>query len=1113
MRGSAGLPVKSGVKSRGRSTSLSVRFTWTGAEPRVIEQEATSKLEALFASVNGITDINSTSGNESGTVNLSLDKKADPDAVRFEISNLIKQVWTDLPKGVSYPILTVNRPGRQNERPLLTYKLNAPQSPALVQQYAEDYLRPVLSRVPGINKIEIYGASPVEWVIEYDPAKTEPLGITAADITRVTTRALKKENLGMGSEKGAGSAAESDVSSRDPRPASVMQSIPVILKSKFEGAELLRIPVNKTGSRIIYLSDFATMKHVESQPSGYYRINGLNTINILVYAGPGENNLVAGKKVKEAVGNLTMTDLRRASLSVKSGQQPAASTSLAGQGLPPGYELILSDDSTEYISRELKNIAIRSACTFLILLIFIMLVTRKIRHVLLILLMLSGNLSIAVIFYYLLHLEIHLYALAGITVSLGLMSDNIIIMSDHLRHQGNRKAFLAILAGTLATVSALIIIFFLKDQIKANLVDFALVIIINQAVSLLTALFVIPALMDKLRIDRRHVIQSFNVSKVSKVSQVPKFQGFRISKFGRKWERRKMVVLITWKYQRICFFLRRWRILAILVFVLGFGLPLYMIPDKWVGKEWYHKIYNSTLGSGWYRENMKPWTDKITGGALRLFTEKVFEGSYFRTPEETSLYITATMPRGTTLSQANDIVSGMETYLKQFNEIKTFQASISARTAYLSVYFRKEYQLSGFPYTLKSEVISKAIDLGGADWSVYGFGDGFSNRVYEGAGSYSAHLLGYDFDQLSALGERLKDSLILNPRIKQVYTLSENSYYKPDNIEFVAHANREKAMIAGISPNELYGALQGWSVSQSAFTQVITSHGLENVRLKVLEDDKPDIWSLLRQPFHKDSLMYKFTMLSTVEKELTAPVISKTNQQYQLFLKFDYIGSDQFARKYIKEKVDNFQSVVPIGYTVSTESGGNYYWGQEKNQYWLLALIVVMIFFICSVLFESLIQPFAVILTIPVAYIGIFLTFYLFRLNFDQGGFAALVMLSGITVNASIYILNDYNNLKKQYAGRSISKARLYFKAFNYKIIPILLTVVSTVLGFVPFLIGERQPFWFALAAGTIGGLVFSLVGIVLYLPVFLGISKNEGMKKNERMKEYIVSIITHPKK
>ena len=108
--------------------------------------------------------------------------------------------------------------------------------------------------------------------------------------------------------------------------------------------------------------------------------------------------------------------------------------------------------------------------------------------------------------------------------------------------------------------------------------------------------------------------------------------------------------------------------------------------------------------------------------------------------------------------------------------------------------------------------------------------------------------------------------------------------------------------------------------------------------------------------------------------------------------------------------------------------------------------------------------------------------FYLFDLNFDQGGFAAMVLLCGITVNACIYILNEYNSIRK------IKGARLssYMKAFNRKINPIFLTISSTILGFVPFLIGaDKEAFWFPLAAGTIGGLLMSVAGIFLLLPVF----------------------------
>ncbi len=72
---------------------------------------------------------------------------------------------------------------------------------------------------------------------------------------------------------------------------------------------------------------------------------------------------------------------------------------------------------------------------------------------------LLANLAIAVIFYYLFRLEIQLYSLAGITISLNLIIDNIIVMSDHLIHKRNLKAFTAVLAATLTTIGALGIVF------------------------------------------------------------------------------------------------------------------------------------------------------------------------------------------------------------------------------------------------------------------------------------------------------------------------------------------------------------------------------------------------------------------------------------------------------------------------------------------------------------------------------------------------------------------------------------------------------------------------------------------------------------------------------
>ena len=129
---------------------------------------------------------------------------------------------------------------------------------------------------------------------------------------------------------------------------------------------------------------------------------------------------------------------------------------------------------------------------------------------------------------------------------------------------------------------------------------------------------------------------------------------------------------------------------------------------------------------------------------------------------------------------------------------------------------------------------------------------------------------------------------------------------------------------------------------------------------------------------------------------------------------------------------------------------------------------------------------------IPVSFIAVFLVFGLTDFVFDQGGFAALVMLSGIVVNAGIYIVNaciQDTSMRPD--------VRKFVKAFNHKITAIMLTVVSTVLGLIPFLFdGPDEVFWFPFAVGTISGLLFSAAALILYLPVFCFRVKGADGKK-----------------
>ena len=752
------------------------------------------------------------------------------------------------------------------------------------------------------------------------------------------------------------------------------------------------------------------------------------------------------------------------------------------RSLPPGYEIHNSYNATEYIHTELNKIYLRSGLTVLILLLFVLLITRNVRYLFLITVSLAVNLAVAVIFYYLPGLEIQLYSLAGITISLSLIIDNTIIMTDHLIHRGNRNAFMPILAATMTTVGALSIIFFLDEKIRLNLQDFAAVVMINLCVSLFVALLFVPSMVETIKLKKRK----------PRKTRLPL----------RFLSPRRLAVHLTRVYGKIILLLGRRKWIPFTAIVLLFGLPVFLIPDKIEKDTPFAQRYNKIFDNATYKEKVKPIVNKALGGTMRLFTEKVFQGSYFTRSEETVLSITASMPNGTTLEQMNTLIEKMERYLSTFSEIRQFQTDIpNARRASIRVFFTKESERSGFPYQLKSSVISKALELGGGSWGVYGLQDqGFSNNVTEFAGSYRVKLYGYNYDELTAWADTLKNRLLTYRRIKEILINSNFSWYKDDYCEFSFDLNKQRLAAEGFMPGKLFASLQPVFAKDVWAGSIVPSGEREDIVLSSRQGKIYDIWSLQQVSHRLGERSYKLGELAEIAKGQAPQEVGKENQQYRLALQFDYIGANTQAGRVLDREVEALNKILPMGYTAEKEDSG---WGWNKKdnkQYWLIGLLIVIIFFTTSVLFNSVKQPLAVIFIIPVSFIGVFLTFYWFKLNFDQGGFASFILLSGITVNASIYILNEFNRIRK--AKPLLSPLRAYLKAWNAKIVPIFLTVVSTMLGFVPFMVGmDKEAFWFPLAAGTIGGLAMSILGIWAFLPLTM-VGKEEKRKQRQNNKK-----------
>lgn len=791
-------------------------------------------------------------------------------------------------------------------------------------------------------------------------------------------------------------------------------------------------PVAKIKTRIIYLKEVVTVNEKPQEALSYYRINGENSITLNIFATVNANTISLAEKVNDELAKIE-------------------------KNLPTGYTISKIYDSTEFLKKELNKIYLRTFFTVAILLLFVLVVSRSFRYLLLILLTTIANLGVAFLLYYAFGVQIQLYSLAGITISLGLIIDNSIVMIDHMRNQHKQDMFVPILASTLTTIGALSIIYFLDEQYKVILLDFALVIIINLGVSLFIALFLVPALLKKISLPVKE----------------------------RKNEHKNLKNKFYENYEKLVNILVRRKKIAIVFIVWAFGIPLFMLPNKLKNNDiWYQDIYNNTFGNEWYQDNIRNHLDKYLGGSLRLFSFYVFDNAQYSRKEETKLYVLASMEKGATVHQMNQAFLGIENYLKKYQGIKQFSTKIfSGDYGRMEITFKEKYIRAGLPYTLRNKLISKVIELGGIDWVIRGVGDSFNNTNRTRPITLQVIAKGYNYKTLNAWADTLVTALQTHPRVKNTMVKEYSKWAVKPSYRYVFELDREKLALAGVSPLGVLQAISKNTLSKHPDLYLNIMGDYRPIRLESKNSEAFDVWEIKNNPLLISGKTITLKNIATVSKEREEENIYKKNQEYIRKVQFEYVGTRKFGAKFLDEQLAILKTKLPLGYTFQLPKF-SFFQGEKNNYFLLLLLVLGIVYFICVVLFESLKQPFIILSMVPISFIGVFLTFYLFEFNFDQGGMVSFILLSGITVNASIYILNSFNKYRKEEAFSNSQKA--FIQAIRQKIFPIILTIVSTILGFVPFVIsGQDEVFWFALGAGTIGGLIFSLLGIFIFLPVF----------------------------
>ncbi|MCG8411205.1 MAG: efflux RND transporter permease subunit [Bacteroidales bacterium] len=985
---------------------LYIHFNYPQANPESIENNITSRLEGIAASIKGIEEIDSESAAGAGIITLKITKGYDLTRLKLKLNSAIRNSWKYFPEGMQYPIINTRNPQKE-ELTLMSYQLTSSANMIYIKTWIENQLSPQLLKVKGSQKVIFDGIYNYEIHLNINTNKTRILNISFDEIQKSIL-----DNISI-----------TDINNFPLWENNTQHNLIFRVYTDYSDInKLLKIPIKQKNNHIIHLSDIAKIDIRKTENNSHYRVNTKKCVFIRIIANKDINNLKLARRFKRFFKSFESQ-------------------------IPQNINISIATDNTQFIKDELLRIAFRTILTLFLLLTTIWITYKDKKYISYIIITFIINISIACTLYYFLNIEIHFFAMAGITLSFGMMIDNSIIVIDYIKSKNNIRIILPLFAATLTTIGALYIVNIVPIHKEDFWFDFTMVIIINLTISFFSSLILIPAL-----------IKRYGLNLKSKQLIVSK----------------RKVIYFNQLYAKYIHWAIRHKFIIFLFFILLFGIPFFAIPEKInpniIGSKHYNKLFNNPT----FSQNIRPWIDKILGGTLKPFLDQTLHNYKNNLPSEETILISAQAQPEYKLFYLDSLFYKLELNLKKIDNIKQFELNLSPnKTGRLNIRFKNKIPYND-PYLIYDNIIDFLQKYGGGiDWHI-SYKELSTSLTHEIKHNkpWGFYLYGYNYKELLKIAQRIKQNMYKDPRVKHISIVPENNIWNRKintNTVFVfnKHATVDKSKIL----NNISDPKKQIKLKQVKYKDQYTT-------LYLRSNSPNSFFDFFNQALSEGA--QKLTNLGKLTEIDNPQKIIRHNQQYQVFLEYNYLSSAKLAYEYQKRHVNKLNQILPPGF-----SAESYYSRDKQKTQWLLpiALIIVCIFFISSILFESLSQAFYIIFIIPFSYIGVFITFLIFDIDFDQGGYASFLILGGTVVNASIYILNTTNNYFKQ-------SIRNYIKACNTMFVPILLTIVSTILGFIPFIVGQsNEVFWKAFASGTIGGLVFSIPLVLLLLP--LSISKN----------------------
>jgi len=636
---------------------------------------------------------------------------------------------------------------------------------------------------------------------------------------------------------------------------------------------------------------------------------------------------------------------------------------------------------------------------------------------------------------YFFNITLNIMTLSGLAIGVGMLVDSSVVVLENIHRfkesgidtikaiiDGTQEMILAIVSGTLTTIVVFLPIIFISKDIRILYMGLALTVAFSLVASLFVALSLVPMLSAYLPDMNWRRIFKLNKTNIREIPAAPKGA---VRPFSKRMSSAYRHLLISGLRSRY--------------FLMFVTLVLFC----------------------------------LAGYVLVFHIEKEFVG----TADQQDFTIFIELPTGAKLDISDQAVSEIEKILETVPEIKQFSSRIEKWSSKIYVRLLPIDQRTRATKEVVEDLRARVEDVERRFKEAFIY---FEEAEESETNEIIIDIFGYDYNTLNELAISMLTRMQAIPGL-----LDLKIRWRKGRPEWNLKVDRQKAGLYGLTVDDVANTVHAQMRGLRA-TLFHTKAKEVEVIARIQEKDRQTLDQLRKLTMvNSDGVSVYLEQVVDFEPGIGPSKIWRKNKARMIQISANR-GKYAFgtAAKKIQEVLKDLK--LPRDYYFNL---GDNYWRMIRNQkefmaIWppgILWIVIILIYLVLASLFESYTQPFIIMITVPLAAIGVAAGLWFSKNAINISVLMGGIMLGGIVVNNAI-ILVDYTNRLTETGFR---KKRAIITASIRRLRPIMMTTCTTLLGLLPMAIDktEQASLWSPLAITVMGGLLSSTILTLFIVP------------------------------